>query len=152
MQAPEFDTNVTPAGVGSATTTNCASVGPAFATVSTYEMVSPGLATAWPSFVIARSADAAFTTVVAVAVLLPGSGSLVAAPTVAVLVITPGPADTDGTAKVVWMVRLSPAGIVPRLQGNEVWQSPLLPTNARPPGVASDTVTPVASPGPLLVT
>ena len=44
--------------------------GPTFVTVSTYEIVSPGRAAASPLFVIDRSADAGFTTVVALALLL----------------------------------------------------------------------------------
>jgi hypothetical protein len=73
VQAPELETNVSPAGVGSLTTTACASAGPAFATDSTYKMVLPGRAEASPIFVIDRSADGGITPVVVVATLSVGS-------------------------------------------------------------------------------
>ena len=52
VQAPEFETNVRPAGAESATITACASPGPAFATFSTYEIASPGRAVASPVLII----------------------------------------------------------------------------------------------------
>jgi hypothetical protein len=92
VQAPEFETNVRPAGVTSATITACASPGPALVTVSTYEIASPGRAVASPVLTTERSAEAAVTTVVAVELLLPGSRSLAVVVTVAVLRMVAGPA------------------------------------------------------------
>ena len=48
VHAPVFETNVRPGGVGSSTVTSCAAAGPAFVTVSRYEIVSPGRASASP--------------------------------------------------------------------------------------------------------
>ena len=96
------------------------------------------------------SADGGITTVVAVALLLAGSVSVVAVATVAVLLMS-GPVYPSGTAKVVRMIRVWPAGMVPSAQGNGVVQAPVFPTKVRPLGVGSDTVTPVASLGPWFV-
>ncbi len=50
------------------------------------------------------------------------------------------------------MVRVAPAGTVPRAQGNAVTQFPAVERNVIPAGVASATFTLAASLGPLLVT
>ena len=70
VQSPVFETNVRPAGVESVIVTACAAAGPAFATVSTYEIISPGRASASPVLVIRRSAAAAITAVVTLEELL----------------------------------------------------------------------------------
>src|SRR4029453_2672799 len=70
VQAPELETNVSPAGVASFTVTTCATEGPAFVTLSVYEIVSPGRASASPIFTIDRSAPSgSATTVIALEVL-----------------------------------------------------------------------------------
>ncbi len=57
----------------------------------------PGTTLAGPSFVIARSADAGFTVVDAVALPLPTTGSAVGELAVAVFTIGLAPAYPDGT-------------------------------------------------------
>ena len=72
--------------------------------------------------------------------------------TVDVLEMGLGVVYPGGTAKVVAIWRLWPAGIVPSAQGNGVVHAPALLTNVNPAGVGSVTVTSVASSVPLLVT
>jgi hypothetical protein len=74
VQAPAFETKVSPAGVTSATETPAASLGPLLVTVTVYTRSVPGTTLAGPPCVIATSADTA-TVVVAVALLLPATGS-----------------------------------------------------------------------------
>ena len=84
-QSPAFDTNVSPAGVTSATDTAAASDGPAFVTVIVYVTLFPATTVVVPVFVIDTSADAD-TVVSAEALLLPGVASAVVEDTVAVFV------------------------------------------------------------------
>ena len=69
VQSPVFETNVSPGGAGSSTVTACAVAGPAFVTVSWYEIVSPGRASASPLLMIRRSADGGNTAVVTLGVV-----------------------------------------------------------------------------------
>ena len=82
---PVADTNVTPAGSVSVTDSDAASDGPLSVTTSWYVTDAPATTVAGPVLVIARSADGV-TVVVAEEELLPGTGSLVVAATVAVSV------------------------------------------------------------------
>src|SRR5262245_29296562 len=84
VQSPEVETNRSPAGVGSSTTTSAALEGPALETTIVYSTWSPGSAEAGPSLVIDRSASGAMS-VSTVDVLLarstssaPGGGVTVA--------------------------------------------------------------------------
>src|ERR1700694_4428483 len=76
VQAPEFETNVRPAGVVSATTTPFATSGPAFVTKIVYTMSWPRAMDVGPVLVIDRSACemAGVTVVVMLEVLLDGCG------------------------------------------------------------------------------
>src|SRR5438270_12533581 len=85
-QLPEFETNVRPAGVVSATETAVATLGPLFVTTTVNTTFCPATAEAGPVLVIARSADCP-TLVVAVAELFPATGSEVVEETVAVFEI-----------------------------------------------------------------
>jgi hypothetical protein len=82
----------------------------------------------------------------------PGDGSAVAEVTDAVLRIGLAPLYPEGTRYVAVMVRVAPAGIVPREHGNAVTQFPAVERNVKPAGVASATFAPAASLGPLFVT
>jgi hypothetical protein len=86
------------------------------------------------------------------AVLFAGTGSNVVDATVATFAIDAGGPGDRETLKVAVIVRVTPAGIVPRLQGNAVVQSPAFDMNVSPAGVGSLTVTDAASDGPALVT
>ena len=151
-QLPAFERNVSPAGVGSATLTPAASLGPLFVTTIVKAIVCPGVTDAGPVFVSETSAEPAATGVVAVAVLLPDAGSVVVALTVATFTTGLAPAYPEGTLNVAVITRLAPAGTVPRLHGKAVVQAPALDTNVRPAGVTSATDTPAASLGPPFVT
>ena len=149
MQPPLFDTNVSPAGVGSLTTTVAASEGPAFVTVTLNAMFWPGETDDGASFVIVTSALCA-TVAVDVALLFPGTGSDVGELTDAVLLTDPvAPAPTMNVLVIV-NVRV---GLRARpVHGNGCVQAPLFETNVRPGGVGSETVIPDAAAGPLFVT
>src|SRR5450631_2252401 len=82
---PVAETKVTPAGRVSVTDRLAASEGPLLLTTSEYAMALPATTFTGPVLTMARSADAV-TVVVAVEVLLAGTGSAVAAEMVAVLV------------------------------------------------------------------
>ena len=151
MHAPVVLTNVRPGGVTSATVTAAASLGPVFVTTRVYEKLVPGVALGGPVFVMDRSADGGTTAVVTLALLLVLSPSATVVVTLAVLRIEAAPYAV-GTRNVETIVRVCPAGTVPSAHGNAVVQSPVLPTNVRPAGVGSDTVTPGASLGPWLRT
>ncbi len=75
------DTNVTPGGSVSVTVTLFASDGPTLLTLRLYEMAPAALTVAGPVLSISRSAEA-FTVVVALDVLLTGTGSVVVEPMV----------------------------------------------------------------------
>ena len=90
------------------------------------------------------------TALLVVELLLPGIGSLVDEPTVAVFEIVP--LALGATAYVVVKVAFAPAAIVGNEQGKGVVQAPLLERKIIPGGVGSLTTTPVASEGPLFVT
>jgi len=62
------------------------------------------------------------------------------------------PVAEEATRNVVVMVAVEPEVNVPIEHGNGVVQAPVLETNVVPGGVASLTVTPAASDGPLFVT
>ena len=153
VQPLEAETNVTPAGRVSVTTTPVAGLGPLLLAVTVYVMVLPATAEAGPVFVIDRSAEAV-TLVVAVAVLSPlvGSGSL--ALIVAVFVMLPPVA---GAVAVMVIVALAPDASVPTAQTTvpealvQVPWVELADTNVTPAGRVSVTVAPVAVPGPLLL-
>ena len=90
--------------------------------------------------------------VLAVAVLLPGAGSVSVAETVAEL--TRGPVAPGFTAATTMIVTLPPLAIEPRLHTAPA-QVPWLgvaETSVTPPGRVSATCTLVAVSGPLLVT
>src|SRR5262245_43799952 len=94
LQAPPFETNVTPGGAGSVTITPVAVEGPALVMVMVNDtglpaVISPG----GPTLSATRSADAKIS-VVSVLLLLPGSGSVVptGGVTVAVLLSVPSAA------------------------------------------------------------
>src|SRR6266498_2201572 len=108
-----------------------------------------GTALAGPLFVTLRSALIAIVAE-AVDVLFEVFGSFVDEATVAVLLTEP--VAFDGSAKAEVMVTLWPGVSVPRAQGNDVVQAPLLPAKVVPAGVGSSTVTLAASEGPLFVT
>ena len=106
--------------------------------------------------VIAKSADAAPTGVVAVAELLALLGSGVGVPpvdaTLAVLAVL-APTKFKGTLKVEVMTRGAPGTTVPIVQGKvPVQPPPLFEMKVRPVGVGSVTRTAAASLGPLFVT
>lgn len=82
---PVADTKVTPTGSESRTETVVASDGPLFAATSEYVTDPAAVTVAGPVLVMTRSADAV-TVVVALEVLLPGIGSVVADETVAMSV------------------------------------------------------------------
>jgi hypothetical protein len=86
------ETNVRPAGVGSARETPMASSGPALITVIVYDTLAPGTALAGPVLLTERSALGAMTGVVTDAVLSAAFGSAVGELTVAVLTIGFAPA------------------------------------------------------------
>lgn len=149
VHPPLFETNVMPAGVGSATVTPVADDGPLFRMLMKNVMFWPGFAVAGPPLVICTSA---FVPIVPVAVeeLFSEFGSAVVALTDAVFEIEP--VAEDATRNVVVMAAVEPAVNVPIEHGNGVVQAPVLETNVVPAGVVSLTVTPVASDGPLFVT
>ena len=90
VHAPLFDTNVRREGVGSVTVVLTASPGPTFTIVMLYVMLVPGLAVDGPLFAIERSAFCSTVAAVADELLLDGTGSVVPALAVAVLVIEAG--------------------------------------------------------------
>ncbi len=97
VQAPLVDTKLSPAGVGSATDTLAASLGPLLVTVIVYATLEPGTRLAGPVKVRWRSAAAALTATEAVCASSPGLGSLVTEVAEAVLRIGFAPAYPDGT-------------------------------------------------------
>src|SRR4029450_2329035 len=115
-------------------------------------MFAPVAVSACPTFVIATSAIGLPTSVVVVATLSAESESAEVVVTVDILAMGFGVVYPEGTANAVVILRVWPAGIVPRTQGNPVVQSPALPTKVNPVGVGSVTVTSVTSRVPLLVT
>jgi hypothetical protein len=86
VQAPVFETNVRPVGVGSLTTTLPAEAGPLFTTVIVYVMFWPGLAEVGPVLEIETSAGCA-TLVFAVELLSAVFGSFSVPEIVAVLLM-----------------------------------------------------------------
>lgn len=149
LHPPVLETNVMPAGVGSATAMPVADDGPLFTMLMLKVTFWPGFAVAGPVLVICTSA---FVPIVPVAVeeLFGKFGSGVVAFTDAVFEIEPVAA--DATRNVVVIVAVEPAVNVPIEHGNGVVQAPVLETKVVPGGVESLTVTPVASDGPLFVT
>ena len=104
-------------------------------------------------FVIDKSADVV-TAVGAVAVLFAGTGSVVVLETVAVLLKPAVCAALTCTTKVS-VVSAEPAAIVPRFQVTVPLLSvppPVADTKLVPAGNGSETVTPIASPGPAVWT
>src|SRR6056297_2416977 len=105
------------------------------------------------------SADGGFRVVVAVALLLPGTGSSSTAATLAVLAISVDSVTGSGVTVMVTVV-LDPDAREPRSQtsvppASGLPQVPVLAvadTNATPVGSVSVSVTPVAPSGPLLST
>ena len=89
VQSPLFDTNVSPAGIGSSTTTAAASLGPALAIASVVTIDVPRNANPGPSVVMLKSARGA-TAVVPLATLSDRSPSADVVVTVAVFTIEPG--------------------------------------------------------------
>jgi hypothetical protein len=85
VQAPALDTKPRPAGVGSATDTPVAVLGPLFVTVMVYTTFVPAVTFAGPVFVSDMSAWKV-TVVCTDAVLFAGVGSVVVETTVAVFV------------------------------------------------------------------
>lgn len=148
MQAPLFETNVSPAGVGSVTLMLDEVAGPLLVTTTVKAIVEPGAAEAGPLFAIETSAP--LIEVVVELLLLPGTGSLLELETDAVLVIAP--VAVGETLKVEVIVAVWPLVIVPSAQGKAVVHAPLLETKVRLAGVGSLTVTPDASDGPIFVT
>ncbi len=147
---------MTPAGSVSVTVTLLASDGPRFATSSWYETVPPAAAVAGPDFVTDRSAEA-FTSVVAEALLLVGSGSDVvdAIATVFVSVVA-----WAGAVTMIVNVVLDPVFQVARVQVTEMLRLLLQPqppldgvtdTKLTPAGSVSVTLTLLAFDGPRLV-
>ena len=83
------DTNVVLNGIASCRFTDVAADGPLFVAVIVYEMFPPGVTGSGASVLVTpRSARAAATVVVCVALLLPGTGSVVVVVSFAVFVIT----------------------------------------------------------------
>jgi len=112
-------------------------------------MFCPASAVAGPVFVIETFVDAV-TVVDAVAELFAAFRSNAVVETAAVF--EREPVKVGLIVYVLVMTALAAETRVPRLQGNALTQAPLLETKVRPAGVASETNTAVASPGPPLVT
>jgi hypothetical protein len=137
--APAFETNVRPAGVGSAAETDCASDGPPFVTtVVKTTFAPPGTAVAGPVLEIDRSADAAAVPDV-VDALFAGFGSGVGDETMATFAIAV-PVRTAGSTLTV---SVKAAGAGGSNDGIEHVTSPPAPTagvvHDHPPGDASET-------------
>jgi hypothetical protein len=154
--APLADTNVTPAGRVSTTDTATASDGPLSLTTRLYVTAPPAVTVAGPVLVIARSAEPV-TVVLAVEVLLPGTGSGVADDTVAELVKVPACAGAV-TVTVIAGALVAVASAA-RVQVTEtlpafvqVQPAPDADTNVTPAGNVSRTDNDAASEGPLSVT
>ena len=154
-----IETNVVCAGKVSSIVTVAAAPGPLFVTVSVYVMLlPPSTVLGVPVFVTARSAwvEEEATTVVTVAKLFVGLGSVVAAETVAVSVIDVPPVTVTTTVNVVD----APDAKAPIVQEIDVFGhvQPDVPevavaeTNVVFAGSASVNATVLAGPGPLLVT
>ena len=151
VQSPLFETNVSPAGVGSETTTSRASDGPLLTTVTVYESGAPATALAGPAFTTATSALAR-SVVCSGSLLLPGMGSGWVPETVATSSMTPG---VGGVEIVTPRATLLPGAIVPTSHVTTApdAEHPALPvTKAVPGGSVSVTVTLVAVAGPRFVT
>jgi hypothetical protein len=88
----------------------------------------------------------------ALSLLFESTGSAVVVETVAEFTAGFGVVYAASTAKVVVIVRVVPAAMVPRLQGQLLVQAPEFDTKVKPDGVGSLTKTIAASDGPLLVT
>jgi hypothetical protein len=150
------ESNVTLAGNVSVTVTPVAELGPLLVTVIVYVTCSPTETGSGVSvLVIARSAEETegLTVVDEVALLLPGTGSLVVLDTLAVLLNVPA---AVGVTTIV-TVALAPLATLPRLQVTVL--VPLQPpwlgvadTNVVAAGNVSVTVTAEAEVGPPLVT
>src|SRR5437762_3539154 len=156
VQAPLFETNVRPAGVGSVTTTFAALAGPLLSTSIVKFTKPPGFALDGPVLAMLTSAFVGVTgvlliVVVALAMLLLAFVSVDAVVTFAVFVIDV-PVNVMGMLYVEVMMTLCPLFIEPRLQGNGVLHAPLLLTNVTPAGGVSFTTTPDAVAGPLFET
>jgi hypothetical protein len=135
----ESETNVVPAGSVSLIVTDCASLGPAFATVIVYVTLAPAATGSGESVIVMlTSAEPAPTLVVVVAELFAVVGSVVAEVMVAVLMsVVPDPRLGSAFAT---SVKMSAAG--PKLAFVHV-TTPLAPTagvvHVHDPAVASDT-------------
>ncbi len=97
LQAPLFETKASPVGVGAATDTLAASLGPLLVIETVYTTSCPGVTDAGPLAVMLRSADAGFTGTGNVCASSPGAGSLVTEIAEAVLTIGFAPAYPEGT-------------------------------------------------------
>ncbi len=107
------ETHVVPAGRGSLSRTFCAVAGPLFPTVIVQVALAPTASgPAGPVFVTETSATCvcATTTVVTLALLLPGTGSVVPAGAVMVAVLTRLPVNVELSVAVTVKVRLLPLG------------------------------------------
>src|SRR5262249_42497966 len=147
------DTNATPVGNVSETTTPVASDGPPLCTDNVYVNESPAVTVAGADFVIDKSADGAACTVVdADALLFAAFGSAGLPETLAVFVTAPV---ADGAVTTIETEAFAPLASAPTGQVTvpELFTQPLLAdTNATPAGNVSETATPVASLGPALWT
>lgn len=151
MQAPVFDTNVRPDGVGLATLTEAASEAPLLVIATVRISWVPGVTPPGTDWWTDRSALTA-TLVETPAELLALDGSPVGEEAVAANVYEDGDVCDDGTVNVVWMVLVVPADRVPSAQGKAAAQSPEFDTKARPAGVGAATWTEDASDGPVFDT
>src|SRR5262245_49929679 len=145
------DTNWSPAGRLSVTSTAVAGFGPWFSTVTVTVIVSPTRTPAAGTDVVTSTSASRLSTVVKLAELFAAAGCGVVLETVAVLTKVAVVATVAGT-NVAVIVRLAPGARVPRSHGNCVEQAPVFETNAVPDGAGSATDTRSAFDGPLLVT
>ncbi len=160
----ESETNVVFAGTVSDSAADAPWLGPALVTVMVYVTSLPAVTGSGVStWVIDRSAEAVPIVVVAVAELLPGLGSVVDAPTVAVFDSTVPAAVDDATATVNVKSAVLPAATdarehdtapVPPTAGVKHDQPPgdESETNVVFAGSVSDSETDAASLGPALLT
>ena len=146
------ETKTSPVPSVSVSVTPVASEGPAFATTTEYVTGCPGSADVVPDLVTDTSAWGADAVVLAVALLLPDTGSTVDAVTVAVSVTVAPWATPVASVAATVSVAVAPGARVPMVHVVVVQVAPVMPVTVRPVPGASVSTTPVAVDGPLFVT
>src|SRR5262245_16683084 len=148
VHAPVLETNVSPGGVGSSTTTAVASDGPGFVTVIVKVRFVPAVTFGGPLFVSCTSA-AVMIAVVSVALLLSRSGSGVSPGAATLAVLLSVPVALAATVPVAVKVTDPPAA-----RSTVVTMSPVPPPAPQVPPVPGlhVHVTPISSGGNVSVT